>query len=105
MLSCRGKRLEKPHTRILITIPHTITAIAHADILFQYKIPNGIPSSEKVKPTKQDKTVISRDALVKNIIQEKTDISRNTRYNPIKEGDYVLVKNIKCNNKLQSVWD
>ena len=51
-----------------------------------------MPTGEKFKPTKQDTTINSRDALVKAKIKEKTDISRNARYNPIKEGDHVLVK-------------
>ena len=39
------------------TTPHTITGVAPANILFQYEIPSGIPTSEKFKPTKQDKTI------------------------------------------------
>ena len=61
------------------TTTHAITGVALADILFQYKIPNGIPTSAKVKPTEQDKATNSRDALVKVNIKEKTDISRNKR--------------------------
>ena len=71
------------------TTPHIITAISPADIFLQYKIPNSIPSSEKAKPAKQDKTINSREALVEAKIKEKTDIIRNTRQNPIQEGDYV----------------
>ena len=87
------------------TTPYTITGVAPTDILFQYRIPNGIPTIKKFKLTKQGKTINSRDALVKAKIKEKTDISRNARYNPIKEGDDVLDKNIRCNNKLQSIWE
>ena len=78
------------------TTPHTITGVPPADILFQYKIPNDIPAREKFKPTKQDKTINSRDALAKAKVKEKTDICRNARYNPIKEGDY-LFKNVRAN--------
>ena len=87
------------------TTPNTITGVAPGDILFQYKIPNGIPPNGKVKPTKQDKSINSRDALVKAKIKEKSDMSRKARYNPIKEGDYVLIKNIRRNSKLQSIWE
>lgn len=74
------------------TTSHTITGVTLTDILFQYKVPNDMPTGEKFNSTKQDTTINSRDALVKAKIKEKTDISRNARYNPIKEGDYVLVK-------------
>ena len=42
------------------TVPHTTTGVAPADILFWYKIPNGIPTNEKFEPTKQNKTINSR---------------------------------------------
>ena len=32
-------------------------------------------------------------------------MSRNDRYNPIKGGYYVLIKNIRRNSKLQSIWE
>ena len=49
------------------TTAHTMTGVASADILLQYKIPNGIPISKKTKPTKQSKTINSSDTLVKAI--------------------------------------
>ena len=32
-------------------------------------------------------------------------MSRKDRYNPIKEGYYELIKNIRRNSKLQSIWE
>ena len=77
------------------TTPHTITGVAPADILFQYKIPNGILTSEKIKPSKQNKEVNTGEALLKSKIKEKTDKARKAKHNIIEQGDNVLVKNIR----------
>ena len=87
------------------TTPHTITGFAPAAVMFNYTCKNDLPSLPRFTNTKMDKEINRHDALRKMQSKNYTDAKRNAKEINFEEGDTVLVKDVRPQNKLSPFYE
>ena len=83
------------------TTPHSVTKTAPANVLFRRETRNGIPAYGKTQIRSQ---IDKDDDAYKKKTKEREDEKRRIRRSCFTEGDLVLVKNMKRNDKLSPPW-
>jgi len=86
------------------TTPHSSTGIAPALALLRNNPNNGLPTLVE-SPTKTDKIITTADRIAKQKMKSYADHKRNAKPSNVAEGDLVLLKNLRRNNKLEAVFE
>ena len=104
-----GKDWKKEIEQFLLqyrTIPHTITNVPPAQLIFRHTPRNVLPSIDsKNKPTTADKQVNKDDQKRTKKIAEYANNKRKAKSVTVAVGDKVLLRNIHRNNKLDTIWE
>ena len=88
------------------TMPHSITGVATADLMFKHAAKNDIPAMTVIAPrTRIDTEVNKRDTFHKHKIKVAADAKHHAQQAKFKAGDQVLCKTLKKRNKLSPVRD
>lgn len=81
---------------------HTTTGKSPAELMFGRKIRTKLP---QVPPSRfEDEEISDRDAIIKEKRRVYTDAKRRAKESDISEGDRVLTKRMKKDNKLDTVF-
>ena len=87
-------------------MPHSITAVAPADLTLKHAARNDIPAMTGIAPrTRIDTEVNRRDTFRKHKIKVAADAKHHAQQAKFKVGDQILCKNLKKRNKLSPVWE
>lgn len=83
--------------------PHSTTKMSPAELMFNRKIKDKLPSFIQFKET--DDELRDRDKVMKQKGKEYADENRHAKPNEIKEGDLVLLKRLISPNKLATKFE
>lgn len=86
------------------TTPHSSTGISPALALLRNNPNNGIPTLMKPSTT-TDKIIKMADQAAKQKMKAYTDHKRKAKPSDVAEGDFVLLKNLRRNNKLEALFE
>ena len=81
------------------TTPHSTTGKPPASLLFKHKVKNDLPTFQNKANTAADKEINQRDKSRKENMKQFADNLRKVKTSDIKQGQLVLIKDIKPKSK------